>query len=487
MRSARSEVSSTCGSCLKLTDGAVDNQLAVHVLSGDSLVTSLSGESLTKSDKAQIAERIDAVGLKEIILTQAKDRYTQSLRTLSAKRDKRKHSSQSDAEQTVLEFRPMQPGTKIGPSALENRVDMALLTSLSNRLSTILASYDRLFETNVTITAVNRDWYRVTSEGLKLRVPDASVEIRADAKVRDKDGNVYHRIGAWSADGMASLPCADTLENKIKRFAAAVQLEGATPSVDELYVGPVLYENQVASKMVREYVSNYLHSARNFQSGHFDKKYRYINKRIVDSGISVMQLGTDTLSDGFRLPGYRANDADGRALQTVEVIKNGNLIRQLSGRYPSIGCPESTGNEMFYPRYGTTGYADGLLRIEASKAEMYKHLYKKFLQRAKSAGLKYAYVVGAYPESEDLLLQVDTQTGQTRTVLGTFNKPEKGQMKAIQGIAKELQADFQYNWKGQWEGCIAPKAFLFDDVEMNISKVAVDDTMTEQMYEMRKH
>lgn len=487
MRSARSEVSSTCGSCLKLTDGAVDNQLAVHVLSGDSSVTSLSGESLTKNDKAQIAGRIDAIGLKEIILTQAKDRYTQSLRTLSAKRDKRKHSSQSEAAQTVLEFRPMQPGTKIGPSALENRVDMSVLTSLSNHLSTVLASYEGLFETNVTITAVNRDYYRVTSEGLKLRVPDASVVIRADAKVRDKDGNIYHRFGSWSAVGMASLPCADTLENKVRCFAAAVLLEGTAPTVDELYVGPVLYENQVASKMVREYVSDYLHSTRKFQSGQFDKKYRYINKRIVDSAVSVTQLGADTLSDGFRLPGYRANDADGCALQRVEVVKNGNLMRQLSGRYPSIGCSESTGNEMFVPRYGTTGYADGLLRIEASKTETYRGLYKKFLQRAKSAGLKYAYVVGAYPESEDLLLQVDTQTGQPRAVLGTFGKPEKGQMKAIQGIAKELQADFQYNWEGQWEGCIAPKAFLFDDVEMNVSKVTVDDTMPEQMYELRQH
>ena len=83
-------------------------------------------------------------------------------------------------------------------------------------------------------------------------------------------------------------------------------------------------------------LSTYIHAHFNPNKREYDNTYQKIGKKVVSNQITLTQLSEDSVFDGRRLLRYRHYDADGVRPQTVELVRDGILLRQLSGRIPSL-------------------------------------------------------------------------------------------------------------------------------------------------------
>jgi hypothetical protein len=185
---------------------------------------------------------------------------------------------------------------------------------------------------------------------------------------------------------------------------------------DQEYMGPVLYENSAANVFLHENtydktLSTYIHTHFNPNKREYDNTCQKIGKKVVSNQISLTQLSNDSVFDGRRLLRYRHYDADGVRPQTVELVRDGILLRQLSGRIPSPGARTSTGNEALrevqVPSWPTM-FESGVMRIDCKKTMSRSKLLKKLCAIARQQGLPYAYIL----KGRAVLVRVDTKTGK---------------------------------------------------------------------------
>lgn len=409
-RQATTKIVSSLGRCLKYEPEGVKNFGLVQVIAGNRMQTSYNSNTLGRP--FLLPDDISYYHLRSNLSMHTVRQFRNATDWVA----KNQSEVRTDSLPVWLEL----PGRiVIEPSALNRwQEDAELLRLLADKLSEVMATYSEFTSSRVEIEQKYSDCYRTTSEGLKMRIPSKRIKLLLFADLPMANGTKQNVIdGYGSIYDVDDLPPIDSLIAFVKRTVECNIAQCKAARCDEQdYMGPVLYENSAANVFLHENtydktLSTYIHTHFNPNRREYDNTYLKIGKKIVSNQISLTQLSEDSVFGGHRLLRYRHYDADGVRPQTVELVRDGILLRQLSGRIPSPGVKTSTGNEalreMLSPTWPTM-FENGVMRICCKKTMSRSKLLRRLCAMARKQGLSYAYIL----KGGAVLMRVDTKTGK---------------------------------------------------------------------------
>ena len=231
----------------------------------------------------------------------------------------------------------MPPAVWIGPSALTIPCPVTDMEQLSNRLSKVFSDYPELFNHCVKVYQKRVDYYRLTSEGQKILQPDTVFHITARASIKTDGNEVKTEYYRLHVGGINDLPSEDALIGELHRFAEYMQQKNRAKAVEDLYIGPVLYEDDAAMELLAEKIADYSHSYWISIRNQSDRKHRYLGKQVFPPALSVCQLGNDSVYNGVKLLGYRQVDADGTKPKTFAHYRKRNTEAHADGQDTFLG------------------------------------------------------------------------------------------------------------------------------------------------------
>ena len=369
----------------------------------------------------------------------------------------------------IPEFPPMPGGVFIEKSALESyKEDVERLKGLADTLSAVFKNYPQLFNTSVWFKLKYLDTYRLTSEGLRMRVPTKEITLESEACCYMKgEDAVGERLTLHYYD-CGDLPPTDSLIAEIGRFASRTIAKSRNALPDDLeYMGPVLYEQRTIWPAFRDVIQDNISCNLDMRRQKYDNSYKKIGKSVLNRDVSVWQTVTDSVCNGHRLFKYRKYDTDGIARAKVELIRNGVLVNQLSGRTPSPAVQKSTGNERL-PGPGIGEIVDdgrGVLRISFNKTTSYQKLVKKLIRLAKNMKQDYAYIIMGSGGCEEVV-RLNVRTGKREDLRLNYEYetyPHGLQLMGDMWASKEISAD-------GYMSVIHPKAVLFPMLEIEFEE-----------------
>lgn len=466
-RHASWSVRSAFGTCLKLTSDGVKNSGVANVIVGDKMKISNRRSGYGTVDPFNLPDEISYNHIRRELWEMTDKSFKNEAKDYADDDTKR---AQEFIDDSIPEWQELPPCVITEKSALDNwQKDTVVLKALADTLSAVFKKYPELIGPYVTTTLSYIDTYRLTSEGQRLRLPQKKVTVSARAYILPPKGKTYYQSTTQPAYDIDDLPPTDSLLAMVERFAQnAVSSAKLLSPKERDYAGPVLYENNAVSFALFDgdtyspNINQYLKCVYSLRSRIYDKSYKKIGQKVISSNLSVWQLGNDSVFNGHRLFGYRKYDADGIRPATIQLIRDGVLVNQLSGRTPSPKSLKPTGNMYlrFPYRYNTevTGFNNGVIRISANNTMSHKSLVKKLIQLARKQKLEYAYII-----KEGWVTRVNTKTKKQEALrLRCYDKITRLELMGEIMASKENTANMETS-------VIYPKAILLPmgDLEFN--------------------
>lgn len=478
-----SQAVASAGACTGITNYGTANRVMADVILGDSMITSKI--EIDNRQPTYIHQEMDYASIRKALRKESIRAYTSAVENLDNKKNKLNDSPKPEKEISVPEFRKLPPVEWIGRSAVNENTSIDTMKHLAERLSKVFLDYPELMNHKVYIRQRRFDHYRLTSEGQKIMIPESQLTIFADADIKTNNGLCITKEYRRHVSRIEDLPSEKDIADELRQFAESIIKESKAKVVKDLYIGPVLYEGEVAAEIIADNAIFYAHSYSYPERDMYDKKYLYLDKKIFPKQLDVYQLGEDSIYNGVNLMGYNPVDANGQKPMTLKFIEKGILKNMLSKRAPSVGSNLYTGNEWF----NTVGvsilpkFSAGILHIKSDEAIKYSKLRKLLLKSAKDQGFKYAYIVRDSRTAPQELVRVNTKTGEEELILWEFEKPSRQEFKRAYGVSKE---EIIYNKESEFgdktllaqfmgkktfrkgNSIISPKAILLENVELQI-------------------
>ena len=249
-RQATTKIVSSLGSCLKYEPEGVKNSGLVQVIAGNRMQTSYSGNTLGRP--FLLPDEICYYHLRSELNQRTAIQFRNATDWLV--------NNQSEVRADSLpEWLELPGRTVIESSALDGwQEDAELLKVLANKLSEVLGTYSEFTSSRVEIEQKYIDCYRVTSEGLKMRMPFRQIKLLLFADLPMANGTKLNVIdGYGSICDVADLPPTDSLIAFVKRTAEFNITQCKATRCDDLeYMGPVLYEGSAANVFLQENTYN---------------------------------------------------------------------------------------------------------------------------------------------------------------------------------------------------------------------------------------
>lgn len=460
-------ISSSLGATVVCSDIPTRTLGSVNLLLGNDKFT--SEVQAGQASNITLSNQVDYNDIRRQLWGASDEMYKYGVNSIASKQSYLMQHPRSEEEAAVPDIFMAEAKEHIAPSVLSSLPDCHSLQSLNDHLSAVFCDYPQLYDTEVHINYLAGDAYRITSEGIRLRLPMGNAIIEATAKTKCTDGSVVHE--GWNhqfcLDG--TLPDKTSLCAELRSFAEQLVAKREAKALSEYYCGPVMYEDEAATTaFASNVISPVLIAKRSIQEGSGLNSQMH-EKRILDTKISITQLaGTDQYK-GHPLFGSYSVDADGRTPQSLYVVENGILRNIICGRHPAVGCTTPTGNERFLDNVDQglfTHASAGVLHITSSKTTPQSKMLSALASEAKKSGLDYAYIVRAR-NSALQLYRYDVKTG-TETVLRTKEIPvaTKSELLHITHISRDEQVS-NFMLSNNNVSLIAPKSFIVENIEFN--------------------
>ena len=161
----------------------------------------------------------------------------------------------------------------------------------------------------------------------------------------------------------------------------------------------------------------------------------------------------------------------------MELVRDGILLRQLSGRIPSPGAKTTTGNEVLRdvqsPTWPTM-FESGVMRIDCRKTMPRSKLLRKLCAVARQQGLHYAYIL----KGRTVLMRVDAKTGKEELMQQRCNdQPSMLELMGDVMASKEMTAEPETS-------VIHPRAILLPMADLSFEDQRTS-AMCERFLELR--
>lgn len=371
------------------------------------------------------------------------------------------------------------------------------LIKYANEISLALKSYKFLTTSWVRIVGYKANIYYSNSEGTKATYPSSVIRMVVHTETQAANGELLELYRVYHALSENDLPAKDQVIKDAQTNAETlIELKNA-PVFDDVYNGPVLFEDQAASEAVRKTMffarNENLFSARKpffgTAAGNQPAQTNIsaddrIGKRVSSEGLNVKDNPAMTEFNGIKLVGSYPIDMDGIIpSQETVLIDSGVLKNLLCGRIPTAKMKVSNGHQRVPLNYPNPLIVPGVIVVSFNNGLSKEDLKKKLIEMAKNDGLNYALIVREMTSNLSELkkvYKVDVNTGAEQLIRSagfkglTLNDLRKivgasNQSRVLNTTAGEdLQHKFDY-----LSGCpatfITPDAFLFRDIEITKS------------------
>ena len=486
-RRASARIESALGACKKFNSGEIKNTGIVNVIAGNKMGT-------THSNKYggvlfELPDEISYNHIRRELWNQTDVQFKESVEAVS----KIKQRAQEFIDDSIPEWQEQPANVIIESSALDNwQEDTQKLKVLADTLSAVFKRYPSLINPHVIIKLNYTDYYRVTSDGLHRRIPRKKITINAEVDIPTPEGKTFDYNYYILAYDMKEIPPTDSLLASMERFAKlSIAQENLLHPEEREYIGPVLFENYGAmealideNKLYSPNISQYISSRFDLSSREYNDSYKKIGKKVISNSLSVWQLGNDSVYNGRRLFRYQKYDADGIRPATIELIRNGVLVNQLSGRIPSPKSLKSTGNEWlglddefwdeFRKNIHITKFHNGVIRITSNNTMSHARLVKNLLKLARKQDLEYAYIIKG-----SNVIRINTKTGKQEELrLNCWASLSRMELMGEIMASKENDVDYE-------RSIIHPQAILLPMAEITFKDKYYDSSISDRFRELK--
>jgi len=269
----------------------------------------------------------------------------------------------------------------------------------ARRLSAIFKKYPKLQNSDVNLYHVARVARFLNSEGSSYRTYLDSVKLSVSADAQTRGGLKINDeiVFNYSPD---AAPGFDVLAARTEEFARQMSYM-VDSSTAEVYLGPVLFEDQAAAEFFNQLFVENISFGRTIWADDDESKKWYVdsgalpdklNMRVMPPFLSVYDDPARLEFAGEKLGGSYKIDNEGVRPGKLELVKNGKLVNFYMSRAPVKQFKTSNGHGR--GRYDEFPSArPGNVFIMSEKTAPKEELKKKLLAMAKELGLEYALIV----------------------------------------------------------------------------------------------
>jgi hypothetical protein len=366
--------------------------------------------------------------------------------------------------------------------------DSEKLKGYANEISLALKSYKYLTNSGLRLVGFRSNVYYSNSEGSKATYPASVFRMVVYLESRAVNQEPIELIKTYYSPDEKGIPSVEQVIADSKIMAENLAELKNAPVFDEVYTGPVLFEDQAAAETMRKALfssrGENLLSTRppvtGTPSGSTTSDDR-IGQKISAPELTVKAKSTMSAYNGIPLTGSYPVDMEGVVPpDEVILIENGILKDLLSGRIPTAKVRVSNGHTRTPVIVSFPKVVPGVIQIDYNKSTTRKELKKKLIKQARSEGLKYALIVREIntelPEL-NMVYKVDVKTGEEQLYRSAgFKGVSFDGLKKVIGAGSNkfvynvLSGDNQYPKMDLPTGCpvsfITPDAFLYDNLEI---------------------
>jgi hypothetical protein len=421
---------------------------------GDDFGSYVPASSSLNEEDGYDAIRFSLWSLTDDAYKKALEKYSQK-KAYQAQKNITELYGDMSAEKPVSYFDSGKPETPFAAAAWRENV---------KKLSAVFRAYPEIQDSEVSFVRTLRTVRFVNSEGTRYSYRWDKIDLALRATVQDKAG---YRIGderSFSWRSMADVPSYEKLAGEAAGFAGDMS-SLVEPSTAEVYLGPVLFEDQDAAEFLNQLFVRNVSFARTPWANHDDWLQYYISSgqltkklgmRVLPAFISVSDDPSRLSYGGTTLLGSYPVDNEGVRPVPLGLAKNGKLTGFYMGRAPVKEFRSSNGhargftNEFPTPRPGNVFFT-----AQPAKRVPKAELKKRLLQLAADNGLDYAIIVRRLdPEGDKkfdellaapvLAYKVSVKDG-SESVLGPAEWTDVT-FRALRDILLVSDADYIYNY-----------------------------------------
>lgn len=277
-------------------------------------------------------------------------------------------------------------------------------SSTIQQLSKLFEDYPTLQKSKVSlISRVINYWY-VNSEGARVRESRSQYVVKIWASAQASDGMPVSDTDVAVATEISGLPSFDELKKMTIALAQRVAAKG------EDYCGPILFEGQGAAELFSQVMAPNFGFAEEYlgSEGWRNPLKNGIGRKILPTGISVVDDPSAKDENGRPLPGDYMFDDEGVVADKVKIVQDGVLKSFCQSRLPTRHSKQSNGHSL-----GGHG-VPSVLEVISSKTNTPAEINQRLAELAKEAGLDYIMVVPRIKDDYVLVEHPTTSGSKSR-------------------------------------------------------------------------
>lgn len=400
--------------------------------------------------------------------------YKYALQSGAMKFSTLKDNPPSPEEAQLADLEKVKPCRSVVNYEKTFTIDRAAIEKMVSEMSAVFVDYKDIFNSMVFVSGLQKDIYRLTSDGVMLKEPLSIVSVNAVASINTPDGVKIDDMFSLTVDRLESLPSIEELKRQMKDFAEDLIRLRDAPQIEDYYTGPVLFEDGACFAV---FSGNLLNRGALIafrspvgRSG-FKTLADQLGQKIIDNRLTVKNYSTLADYNGTPLMGAYEIDAEGVVpAPEITLVEKGVMRGMLNGCIPAVNATHSTGSSRFALSDNRVDFitAPGTIHIQVEKGLKPDKMKKALLKAAKAKNLDYAYIVRSITGNASCIYRVDVKDGkETQVRFADISAISLSKLKNIAEIsAGEKVSNYLYG--GQVvSSVIYPSSILLEDMEVN--------------------
>lgn len=288
---------------------------------------------------------------------------------------------------------------------------------LCRALSGIFRQYPEFIASAVGFEYLPTQTWYANTEGRRAVKTELFTGVEVVAYAQAQDGTPLAQYYSVYARTPAELPSLDSLRRAVTALAERLRAQRTAPALEDIYLGPVLFEGRAAGELVAHVLVPQLVLQREKLSdapvlgGRAQGLVHRLGSRVLPEFLSLLAVPCRRWFGKTPLVGAFCVDDEAMPADSVVLAERGILRRLLSTRVPTRWSQGSTGhNRAGAPMVGVLE----LLPLEAEAVVERAALRERFLQMLRQRDLPYGIIVRSV-----MNLNI-AQTILARTTLGKY-------------------------------------------------------------------
>ena len=379
----------------------------------------------------QMPYKPDYWGIRRALWSSTEKMIKNATKSYKAKKTFLEHNNIGREDYLIPDY-SQAPVEKLKAEDVNIEFDVAYWENIARSVSKVFAGYPEVTGSGVSASIMKTTSYFSNSEGTEYTSPNSLVNFEIYAVVNDSNNNACDKTISFTGRLVKDLPSTDSLKRTCHHLVSLLKKEIKTERLEESYSGPVLFENEAASRLLLNtfFSHNGLIAKReplnargyDFQmptEPESNSTEAKMGKKIVAEHITVKSLPKLKKYQGIELWGSFDFDGEGVVpADELTLIENGTLKMLLNDRVPTFASKKSTGHNRSKGLWGNS-IDPGVLQVIAKNNISSKAMKQELIKLAKENGNDYCFIVRKQPNgTQRMVYKVNLENGK-ETLMNT--------------------------------------------------------------------